>query len=215
MRKSPAGALSRADWIAGARKLLIKSGIATVKVEPLARRLKVTPGSFYWHFKGREDLHNALLDNWYEANTASLHHAVEAAGPDPRRQYMAFFGVWVLEIGFDPALDRAIRDWGKTSRKVAARVQAVDGDVIALLTGIFERFGYQGLEATIRARITYYHQIGYYALDVKEEQDQRLELGPYYAEVLTGLAWRERYSTPEDVRAAMLADQPDPEKPTS
>jgi AcrR family transcriptional regulator len=215
MRKPRAGALSRVDWIQGARKLLIKSGIAAVKVEPLALRLKVTPGSFYWHFKGREDLHNALLDDWYEANTASLHHAVETAGPDPRRQYMAFFGVWVLEIGFDPAYDRAVRDWAKTSRKVASRVQAVDANVIALLTGIFERFGYQGLQAAIRARITYYHQIGYYALDVKEEQDQRLELGPYYAEVLTGLPWRDQYSTPEDVRTAMLAGQPGSEKPSA
>jgi AcrR family transcriptional regulator len=204
MRKPRAGALSRSDWVAGARKLLIRSGIAAVRVEPLARKLKVTPGSFYWHFRGREDLYDALLDDWYTANTTSFHQAVETAGPDPARQYWAFFGVWVLERGFDPAYDQAVREWGKTSKKVAARVREVDANTIDLLVGIFERFGYEGLDARMRARITYYHQIGYYALGVKEEREHRLELAPYYAEVLTGLAWMRDLSTVEEVRAAML-----------
>jgi AcrR family transcriptional regulator len=208
LRKPRAGALSRSDWIAGARKLLIRSGIAGVRVEPLARKLKVTPGSFYWHFRGREDLYDALLDDWFKANTASLHQAVEAAGPDPARQYWAFFGVWVLELGFDPAYDRAVRDWGKISKKVASRVEEVDANVIDLLVSIFERFGYEGLDARMRARITYYHQIGYYALGVKEECEHRLELAPYYAEILTGLPRMGALSTVAEVRAAMLAGQP-------
>jgi AcrR family transcriptional regulator len=204
MRKPPAGALSRDDWIVGARKLLVRSGIAAVRIEPLARKLKVTPGSFYWHFSGREDLYDALLDDWYSSNTAPLRLAIENAGPDPERQYWAFFGVWVLELGFDPAYDRAVRDWGKTSRKVALRVQGVDADVIALLTGIFERFGYRGLEATMRARVTYYHQVGYYALGVKEEREGRLALAPYYAEILTGPGRMTKLATVADIRAAML-----------
>lgn len=178
-----------------------------MRIEPLARRLKVTPGSFYWHFSGREDLYDALLDDWYRANTTSFHQAVETAGPDPARQYWAFFGVWVLERGFDPAYDRAVREWGKTSKKVAARVLEVDANIIDLLVGIFTRFGYEGLDATMRARITYYHQIGYYALGVKEEREHRLELAPYYAEILTGLAWMRDLSTVEEVRAAMMAGQ--------
>ncbi len=204
MRKPRLGALSRSDWIAGARKLLIRSGIAGVRVEPLARKLKVTPGSFYWHFRGREDLYDALLDDWYRANTTSFHQAVETAGTDPARQYWAFFGVWVLERGFDPAYDRAVREWGKISKKVAARVREIDASTIALLVGIFERFGYEGLDATMRARITYYHQVGYYALGVKEAREHRLELAPYYAEILTGLDWMRDISTVADVRAVML-----------
>ena len=97
MRKKRSGALGKQDWISGARKLLIKSGIANVKVEPLAKALNVTTGSFYWHFAKREDLYDALLQDWYDTNTAPLHRAVEGAGPDPRQQYLAFFGVWVLE----------------------------------------------------------------------------------------------------------------------
>lgn len=208
MKKRRARSLSRSDWINGARKLLIRSGISAVKVEPLARRLNVTPGSFYWHFSGREDLYDSLLDDWYNANTTSFHKAVARAGPDPKRQYWAFFGVWILELGFDPAYDRAVRDWGKMSKKVAARVSEVDASIIDLLVGIFERFGYEGLDANVRARVTYYHQIGYYALGVKEALELRIALGPYYAVILTGLPEMKDISGPDEIRAALLAGQP-------
>ena len=42
--------LSSADWEAGALDLLAEQGVSAVAVEPLARRLGVTKGSFYWHF---------------------------------------------------------------------------------------------------------------------------------------------------------------------
>jgi len=199
-------ALGKEDWVSGARKLLIRSGIANVKVEPLAKALKVTTGSFYWHFRKREELYEALLQDWYDTNTAPLHRAVEGAGNDPRQQYLAFFGVWVLERDFNPAYDQAIRDWAKTSNKVSKMLQNVDNDRIHLLLGIFENFGYQGIDATMRARVTYYHQLGYYALHVRERSEIRLELAPYYADILTGSPWLHELETTEQIREGMLGN---------
>ncbi len=182
-------ALTRQDWILAARKILIKSGIESVKVEPLARLLRVTPGSFYWHFSKRGELHEALLANWREANTDSFHRAVERARPDPRNRYLAFIGVWMLEKEFNPRYDRAVREWAQRSTAVAKLLMEIDTDRVGLLTEIFEGFGYKDMEAEVRARVTYYHQVGYYALDIKESQQRRFELGPYYAKVLTGLVF--------------------------
>jgi AcrR family transcriptional regulator len=42
---------SREDWIASARKVLVESGVDDVKIDRLARKMKVTRGSFYWHFQ--------------------------------------------------------------------------------------------------------------------------------------------------------------------
>ena len=44
----------------------------------------------------------------------------------------------------------------------------------------------QGKEAHIRARVMYYHQVGYYAMGVQESQKERRVLIPYYRKVLTG-----------------------------
>ena len=198
-------ALTRQNWIIAARKTLIRYGIENVKVEPLAKLLNVTPGSFYWHFSNREELHEALLANWREANTSSFHCAVEAARPDPRNRYLAFVGVWVLEKEFDPRYDRAVREWAQRSQKAARLLLEVDADRIELLTRIFEDFGYKNIQAEIRARVTYYHQVGYYALNVKESQQRRLQLSPYYSEILTGHDFISELG-PDELKSAFAGD---------
>jgi hypothetical protein len=46
--------------------------------------------------------------------------------------------------------------------------------------------GYDPQEAEIRARITYFHQVGYYALGLKESDRTRRKLAPIYTRVLLG-----------------------------
>src|ERR1017187_2761901 len=58
--------LSRNDWLKAARLALLTGGVEAVRVEKLARNLRVTKGSFYWHFKGREELLDLLLREWEE-----------------------------------------------------------------------------------------------------------------------------------------------------
>lgn len=204
--------MSKRDWVLAARRQLVRHGIANVKVEPLARAMAVTTGSFYWHFSRRQDLYDALLKDWYDTNTAPLFDAVEKAGDDPRRQYMSFFGVWVLERDFDPDYDQAIRDWARVSKKVADVLHKVDESRIRLLWRIYENFGYAGVEAELRARVTYYHQLGYYAMHIKEPRERRFELGPYYADILTGHRWMHALGSVEEIRAGMLGQASFPDE---
>src|SRR5687768_2806827 len=60
--------LTRDDWVAAARTTLVDRGIDGVKVDGLARKLRVTRGSFYWHFQHRRDLLDALLADWETRN---------------------------------------------------------------------------------------------------------------------------------------------------
>ena len=53
--------LSRQAWVQGALAQLARDGIDKVRVAPLARELGVTKGSFYWHFKDRQDLLDAMV----------------------------------------------------------------------------------------------------------------------------------------------------------
>jgi hypothetical protein len=49
----------------------------------------------------------------------------------------------------------------------------VDRKRIAVLERIFNDIGYTGKEAHIRARVMYYHQVGYYAMGVQESRKER------------------------------------------
>jgi hypothetical protein len=95
-------------------------------------------------------------------------------------------GVWVTENPFSPRLDLAIRDWSRSAPGLAREVAAIDELRIELLARAFRAMGYSEDESTVRARITYFHQIGYYALAFKEKLADRLRLQPLYAEVLVG-----------------------------
>lgn len=64
--------LSAEDWVAGALDVLAADGFAAVAVEPLAKRLGVTKGSFYWHFKDRNALVAAMLAEWERVETESV-----------------------------------------------------------------------------------------------------------------------------------------------
>ena len=58
------GRLTADDWAQAALDLISEQGVAAVAVEPLARRLGVTKGSFYWHFPSRDALLQAALERW-------------------------------------------------------------------------------------------------------------------------------------------------------
>ena len=59
-----ASRLSRDAWLDEAFKAVVSGGFDSVKVLTLAEKLKVTRGSFYWHFTDHADLISSLLMRW-------------------------------------------------------------------------------------------------------------------------------------------------------
>lgn len=180
------GPLARGDWVDAARRALVAGGIASVKVDRLAAGLSVTRGSFYWHFRDRAELLTALLAHWEATNTAPMEQAVAQAGADGHAKLVALVRLWIDEVAFSPAYDSAVRDWGRHDPAAAAAVGRTDERRVALLAGIFGDLGFAGTDAFVRARVTYFHQVGYYALAIREPRARRLELLPYYYRILTG-----------------------------
>jgi AcrR family transcriptional regulator len=184
--QAKASRMDREDWIEAARRALIEGGVAKVKVEPLAAALGVTTGSFYHHFGKRQDMLDAVLAHWERENTEPLTRAVREAGDDPDAQIDALFDTWLAERDYDPAYDSAVRDWARVSKAAEAAVRRADAQRIELLRGIFLRFGYDEAHAFIRARVTYFHQVGYYAMAIIESRAVRRGWRPIYREVLVG-----------------------------
>jgi AcrR family transcriptional regulator len=178
--------LGRQAWLDAARQALIEEGTAGVEVNKLAKRLKSSRGGFYWFFTSRQQLLDELASYWADTSTAPFEKILQKPGRNGMQEYVALIDLWVEESEYDPRWDGAVRDWARTAPAVRNVVAAVDQRRIAILEQIFSDMGYQGKEAHIRARITYYHQVGYYALGVQESRKERRELLPYYQKVLTG-----------------------------
>ena len=182
-RKNP---LSREDWIIAARDLLIAGGVEHVRIGRLSETLNVTRGGFYWLFKSREDLLSELLKHWKKTNTRPFEKLLnsEHNGVD---EFHALFDIWLNEEDYSPAYDSAIRDWARISKKTARVVKRVDAKRIDLMKVIFLDLGHPEDEASVRARVAYYHQVGYYILGLEETRSVRKKLRPLYMKILSGL----------------------------
>jgi AcrR family transcriptional regulator len=88
---TPEARLSAAHWETAALDALAENGLAGVAIEPLARRLGVTKGSFYWHFADREALLAAALTHWERSHTERIIDAV-AKVRDPRERLALLIG---------------------------------------------------------------------------------------------------------------------------
>lgn len=177
--------LGRDAWLEAARRALIEEGTAGVEVNKLAKRLDVTRGGFYWFFESREQLLDALLALWVQTSIAIFQRVTSAPQQNGAQKFQALVDLWIDEKEYDPKWDGAVRDWARTSAKVLEAVRAVDDQRIGFIEQVFRDLGYDGKEAHVRARVTYYHQVGYYALGVREPRRKRLELLPYYTKILT------------------------------
>jgi len=80
--------LSKTDWTEAALLALARGGLASVAVEPLARRLGATKGSFYWHFADRAALITATLELWEQRGTTEVIEQIRAIS-DPRERLTA------------------------------------------------------------------------------------------------------------------------------
>jgi AcrR family transcriptional regulator len=179
--------LTPSDWILAGQRLLIASGVAGVKIDRLARRLGVTRGSFYWHFKSHADLLRDLIKLWEDTNTAPFFRVVSADNRATAvEKFRTIIDIWVEEKDYSSAFDTAVRDWARSSRTVAECVRRIDATRIDILMRVFKELGYGDREALVRARITYFHYVGANALKIEEPKEYRMALVPIVRDVLMG-----------------------------
>lgn len=143
-------------WVEVANDLLAKEGVSGLRVEVLAKRCGVTKGSFYWHFKDRQALLDAVLEQWklgrirdIEKTTAvtpgnerdQLHYAIEVYGASRNRKGMS--------------IELAVRDWARHDAQAAAIVEAVDLYRLECTRKLFVAAGMSDAEAKSRSLLLY------------------------------------------------------------
>lgn len=171
---------SREVWLDAARKALIASGVDAVKIQPLASALDISRTSFYWFFKDRNALLDALLDEWEVKNTGAFVDACAAYAETISEAILNLFVVFHDDAVFEPQLDFAIRGWAHQSDAVAKRVHLADETRLTAIRAMFSRFGFEEYEADVRARTVYLTQIGYISMQVQEDQAIRMaRIGGY------------------------------------
>ncbi|MDX3924595.1 MAG: TetR/AcrR family transcriptional regulator [Shinella sp.] len=177
---------SHEGWLEAAYDSLLESGVDSVKILPLAKRLNLSRTSFYWFFRDREELLNALISRWREKNTGNLVKQSEAYAESLAEAMLNVFDCWLDKDLFDSQFEFAVRSWALQSPEILAEVQQADQVRMEALGRMFMRFGYDEGSADVRARTTYLVQIGYISMQSREDLAIRMKRIPEYIAIYTG-----------------------------
>jgi len=169
----PAEKYSRDDWLKAAFEALTVGGPDAVRIEPLARAIGITKGSFYWHFRDRAALLKALIDAWEERETQYLIENADRLG------YPADDVLWSLLTDKlpDAAACRqqlAVRQWAKTDGNARFAVYTVDARRLAYLEQLFQDIGFSVEEAAARAALFDGLWLGEVLVERGEEDEERM-----------------------------------------
>ena len=150
------------DWVKIASRRLAASGSEALAIEPLAKAMGVTKGSFYWHFADRPALLDAVIADWEAKATAPLLERLRRSGREPSDRLSALMHTVAAEG--KGSLDPAMRAWAHSEARAAAAVGRVDAVRLAYIAGEFRALGFSATAAWSRARLLYLHLLGEHAL---------------------------------------------------
>lgn len=127
--------LGREDWIKAGFRALVANGDAALKVEPLARLLGATKGSFYWHFKDLAEYETALLLYWEEkALSAPIEAVADLSDPFERLLSLAeIAGRGAGDEHGGMAAEPALRAYARSRENAQSVVDRVDQARLAWL----------------------------------------------------------------------------------
>lgn len=179
---------SREVWLDAAKAAFVENGLDAVKIQPLANGLKLSRTSFYWFFKDREALLDALLADWEAQNTGAFVDASTAYAETVSEAVLNLIVVFHDPLLFDPRLDFAVRGWAHQSEPVMARINAADDRRLSAIRSMFMRFDFSPDEADVRARTVYMTQIGYISMQVQESTATRMARVSGYVKTFCGIA---------------------------
>jgi len=144
-------------WVEAGLEALRDHGIEGVRVERLAQALEVTKGSFYWHFKDRAALLEAMIEAWRRRATFAVIDEVEHVGGDAIHRLRQLS---VIVGRIEGRLDLAVRAWASQDGNAKAALDEIDRRRLGYLASLFRELSFSPPEANARARLVYHALIG-------------------------------------------------------
>ena len=173
----PRPSLTPDDWIKSAIVQLTDRGIDSVRVDVLAKSLGVTRGSFYWHFKDRDDLLRSVLNAWRDAATEQIIVRFERKHADPRLLLKELISLPFRGRSAQRAarVELAIRAWARRGAVARQAVDEVDERRISYHAQLFSSLGFDIPEARARAFALYAYEVAESILSNQGSAAQKTE----------------------------------------
>ncbi len=161
MEKTPRAQLDREAWIQAALDTLADEGLGGIRVETLARRLHVTKGSFYWHFKDRQDLLDAVLETWKSGRIRDIIKQTRLEPGHAEDQLFHVIDIYsTSRSNKGIRIELAMRDWARRDPAAERIVEEVDNARLTCARDLFLACGLPMHEASTRSVLLYAYVFG-------------------------------------------------------
>lgn len=147
--------LSKNDWIEYGLLILKKDGFTSLKADVLAKGLRVSRGSFYWHFKDVSAFHHDVFAFW-EMQSVQLAESLSIE-EDPRHSLRTLV---TAACRSDHRIERSMRAWGQSEKLVGERIDRLDAFRIDALTRVLSKMNLDQAETIRRAKSLYASAVG-------------------------------------------------------
>lgn len=164
-------------WIEAGFQLLAKGGIDSVRVDRISKKIGLTRGSFYWHFKSRAVFLDAMLELWHQKGTHDIISLVEQEKSNPNKRLSSLLNLTTKNPGpkyGGKYTEMAIRIWGSTHAGAAKVIRQVDTDRVAYVNKLLLEMHVEPALASMLAEIIYNAYIGMMSRDVSDEEAARM-----------------------------------------
>jgi AcrR family transcriptional regulator len=126
--------LNKVAWFEQGFNILKTFGAADLTIENLTNKLNKTKGSFYHHFKNRDDYFEKLLGFWEKKQTFDI--------DEIRKQEKSFEGInsTLLKLSkknMDPDIEVAIRAWALRDPLARSFQERIDNQRLGFLRAMF------------------------------------------------------------------------------
>lgn len=151
--------LSVSDWIQQGYEIIAEEGLNALKINRLCNRLRVTKGSFYWHFDDLPSYRDQLVQTWGELCDDD-HRRFEKWGALPPRERLSRM-MSALVSTPHWTMERAMREWARSDSTVADSVHSTDRRLVRIVRQAFLDHGCEPDDADLRANATFATGIGF------------------------------------------------------
>ena len=178
--------LTPEQWVETATEVLVDNGIDAVRVDVLSKVLKVTRGSFYWHFKDRNDLLQSVLEAWRKGATEQLIDRFEQHSGTPESLFQDLISLPFRGRAAARAsrIELAIRAWARRDEMARRAVDEVDSRRISYISQCFSGLGFPLQEARQRAFLLYGYEVAESILSSQGNATQKKERSALAARLL-------------------------------
>ena len=143
--------VSKNEWLAQALEVLSTEGVQGIRIELLARDLKISKSGFYWHFRDRRELLSQVLDYWSYEFTEVVIQYQELLNVDPESRLNQISSM--IRKHNLAKYDLAIRAWAEHDEMAAKAVAQVYQNRLGYLRETFRELGFKGDELEMRTHL--------------------------------------------------------------